>query len=61
MKDEKDTLVINTNPYMRDPKAFAEVLCKNVETSSAVEGINVEITTYLEDGKYKFKVKHRGK
>lgn len=55
----KDDLVINTNPYLRDPKAFAESLCRNVETSSAVEGIKVKITTYKKDGEYKFKVSRK--
>jgi hypothetical protein len=52
----KDTLVIHTNPYIRDPKAFAEALCGHVETSSAIEGIKVKVTTYQHNGKYKFNV-----
>ena len=52
----KDDLAINRNPYTQDPEAFAKALCRNVESSSAIEGINIKITTYKEDGKYKFKV-----
>ncbi len=49
-------LVIDTNPYIRDPKTFAEAMCEHVETSSAIEGIDVKVTTYQENGIYKFKV-----
>ncbi len=52
----KNDLVIHTNPYLRDPKAFAKALCRNVESSSAIEGIKVKISTYQKNGEYKFKV-----
>lgn len=51
----KDDLVINTNPYLRDPEALAEAICRSVESSSAIEGINVDVRAHKVNGVYKFK------
>ncbi|MBI3582820.1 MAG: hypothetical protein HY096_02580 [Nitrospinae bacterium] len=33
--------LIETNPYLKDPKKYESSLIKNVITSSAVEGIRI--------------------
>jgi hypothetical protein len=45
----------NTNPHIRDPKARAEAICRSVENSSAIEGIDVDVKAYKVNGRYQFK------
>ena len=34
--------LINTNPYLKDPAKREEAMARNIETSSAIEGIWVK-------------------
>jgi len=34
--------LLETNPYLKDPKKREEALARNIETSSAIEGILVK-------------------
>ena len=52
----KNDLVIHTNPHLRDPHTFAQAICRNVESSSAIEGINVKIEAEKVNGVYEYKV-----
>lgn len=49
-------LVINTNPYLKDPKKVAEGICRMVKSSSAVEGIHVNVKATARNGGYQFSV-----
>ena len=39
----KSTRVIDTNPYLQDPRKLEKAICRNVESSSAIEGIEIKI------------------
>ena len=49
-------LVMDTNPYLKDPRKVAQGICKMVASSSAVEGIYVNINAALKKGEYRFNV-----
>lgn len=34
--------LLETNPYLKDPKKREEAMARNIETSSAIEGIRVK-------------------
>lgn len=57
MRKRSGKKVIDTNIHLKDPKARALGIARTVQTSSAVEGIYVDIQTYFEDGEYHYKVK----
>jgi len=42
--------LIETNPYLKDPKKYQASLIKNVITSSAVEGIHITPAQLLKKG-----------
>ena len=42
MKDKKQTIA-QANPYMQDPKAKSDMIRRSVLSSSAVEGIYVDL------------------
>ncbi len=49
-------LVMNSNPYLKDPQKVAQGICKMVASSSAIEGIYVNINATPKKGGYRFKV-----
>lgn len=49
-------LVIDINPHLKDQQKVAQDICRMVKTSSAVEGIYVEVNATLKKGKYQFNV-----
>ena len=49
-------LVINTNPHLKYPKKVAQGICRMVKSSSAVEGIYVNINAAAKNGAYQFTV-----
>ncbi len=49
-------LVINTNPYLKDPEKVVQGICRMVQSSSAVEGIYVNVTAIAKNGDYQFSV-----
>ncbi len=49
-------LVITTNPYLKDPQKVIQGICKMVMSSSAVEGIYVDINAIPKKRGYEFVV-----
>ena len=49
-------LVVNTNPYLKDPKTLADGIARMVKSSSAIEGIYVDIQVSEKNGNYEFTV-----
>ena len=49
-------LVMSANPYLKDPQKVAQGICKMVASSSAVEGIYVNVDATREKGGYRFNV-----
>lgn len=39
----KNKRVIDINPYLKDTQKLEKAICRNVESSSAIEGINIKI------------------
>jgi hypothetical protein len=46
----KKRTLTDANPTLKDPQRLAEFVCRMVEGSSAIEGINVKLT--YKDGKF---------
>lgn len=49
-------LVTHTNPYLKDPQKVIQDICKMVKSSSAVEGIYVNIHATMKKEGYQFSV-----
>ena len=47
---------MDTNPYLKDPKNVADGICRMVKSSSAVEGIHINVKATEKNGGYQFNV-----
>lgn len=52
----RKNFVMDTNPYLKDPKNVADGICRMVKSSSAVEGIHINVKATEKNGGYQFNV-----
>lgn len=57
MEKRSNKKLIHTNPHLNNPKDRALAIARMIQSSSAIEHINVEIQPFLKNGCYQYKIK----